>query len=66
MPIIFSTISALRPDGGRMFFQAPDDALLSKVEDAVGKILGKHRPYRFHDANALPEGVKPVVLPFTR
>lgn len=64
MPIIFSTTSALRPDGARVFFHAPDDALLAKVEDAVGKLLGKHRPYHFHDASTLPAGIKPVVLSF--
>ena len=47
MPIIFSTIPTLipasRPDQTRVFFQAPDDALLASVVAEVASILGRHQ-----------------------
>ena len=62
MPIIFSTISALRPDGARVFFQAPDDALLASVVAEVASILGRHQAYVFHEPSEVPAGRTPVVL----
>ena len=62
MPIIFSTISALRPDGARVFFQAPDDALLANVVAEVASILGRHQAYMFHEPHEVPAGLVPVVL----
>ena len=62
MPIIFSTIPASRPDATRVFFQAPDDALLASVVAEVASILGRHQAYRFHEPDEVPEGVTPVVL----
>lgn len=62
MPIIFSTISALRPDGVRVFFQAPDDALLASVVAEVVSILGRHQAYVFHEPSEVPAGRTPVVL----
>ena len=62
MPIIFSSISALRPDGARVFFQAPDDALLASVVAEVASILGRHQAYVFHEPSEVPDGLVPVVL----
>ncbi len=62
MPIIFSTISALRPDGARVFFQAHDDALLASVVAEVASILGRHQAYVFHEPSEVPDGRVPVVL----
>lgn len=62
MPIIFSTTSALRPDGARVFFQAPDDALLASVVAEVASILGRHQAYVFHEPSEVPAGRVPVVL----
>ena len=62
MTVIFSTASALRPDGPRAFFQVPDDALQAAVVAKVTGILGRHQAYRFHEPDEVPEGVTPVVL----
>lgn len=66
MPIIFSTIPTLipasRPDVTRVFFQAPDDALLADVVAEVASILGRHQAYVFHEPSEVPAGRVPVVL----
>lgn len=66
MPIIFSTIPTLipasRPDQTRVFFQAPDDALLADVVAEVASILGRHQAYVFHEPSEVPAGRTPVVL----
>lgn len=66
MPIIFSTIPTLipasRPDQTRVFFQAPDDALLASVVAEVASILGRHQAYVFHEPSEVPAGRTPVVL----
>lgn len=66
MPIIFSTIPTLiqasRPDQPRVFFQAPDDALLASVVAEVASILGRHQAYVFHEPSEVPAGRVPVVL----
>ena len=66
MPIIFSTIPTLipvsRPDATRVFFQAPDDALLAAVVAEVASILGRHQAYVFHEPSEVPDGLVPVVL----
>ena len=62
MPIIFSSISALRHDVARVFFQAPDDALLASVVAEVASILGRHQAYVFHEPSEVPAGLVPVVL----
>lgn len=66
MPIIFSTIPTQipvsRPDATRVFFQAPDDALLADVVAEVASILGRHQAYVFHEPSEVPDGRVPVVL----
>lgn len=62
MPIIFSTIPVSRPDATRVFFQAPDDALLANVVAEVASILGRHQAYVFHEPSEVPAGLVPVVL----
>ena len=66
MPIIFSTIPTSipvsRPDQPRVFFQAPDDALLASVVAEVASILGRHQAYVFHEPSEVPAGRTPVVL----
>lgn len=66
MPIIFSTIPTQipvsRPDATRVFFQAPDDALLADVVAEVASILGRHQAYVFHEPSEVPAGLVPVVL----
>ena len=66
MPIIFSTIPTLipasQPDQARVFFQAPDDALLASVVAEVASILGRHQAYVFHEPSEVPAGRAPVVL----
>lgn len=66
MPIIFSTIPTSipvsRPDQPRVFFQAPDDALLASVVAEVASILGRHQAYVFHEPSEVPAGLVPVVL----
>ncbi len=66
MPIIFSTIPTLipvfQPDRTRVFFQAPDDALLANVVAEVARLIGRHQAYMFHEPGEVPAGLVPVVL----
>ena len=62
MPIILSTIPVSRPDQTRVFFQAPDDALLADVVAEVASILGRHQAYIFHEPSEVPADRTPVVL----
>ena len=66
MSIIFSTIPTQipvsQPAGARVFFQAPDDALLADVVAEVASILGRHQAYTFHEPSEVPAGLVPVVL----
>ena len=65
MPIIFSTIAPARPacpPPARIYFEAPDDALLARVTEKVASILGRHQAYVFHEPSEVPAGLVPVVL----
>ena len=65
MPIIFSTIapaSPTCPPPARVYFEAPDDALLARVTEKVASILGRHQAYVFHEPSEVPAGLVPVVL----
>lgn len=63
MPIIFSTTtpasSACQPPA-RIYFVAPDDALLARVTEKVAEQMGRHLSYTFHDE--APSGVTPIIL----
>jgi hypothetical protein len=63
MPIIFSTTTpaspACRPPA-RIYFEAPDDALLARVTEKVAEQMGRHLSYTFHDE--APSGVTPIIL----
>ena len=52
MPIIFSTTTpaslACQPLA-RIYFVAPDDALLARVTEKVAEQMGRHLSYTFHD-----------------
>ena len=63
MPIIFSTIAPARPacpPPARVYFEAPDDALLARVTEKVAERMGRHLSYTFHDE--APGGVTPIIL----
>ena len=63
MPIIFSTTTPASPacqPPARIYFEAPDDALLARVTEKVAELMGRHLSYTFHDE--APGGVTPVVL----
>ena len=65
MPIIFSTTtpaSPACPPPARIYFEAPDDALLARVTEKVASILGRHQAYMFHEPSEVPAGLVPVVL----
>ena len=65
MSIIFSTIAPARPacpPPARIYFEAPDDALLARVTEKVASILGRHQAYVFHEPSEVPAGLVPVVL----
>ena len=65
MPIIFSTTtpaSPACPPPARIYFEAPDDALLARVTEKVASILGRHQAYTFHEPSEVPDGRVPVVL----
>ena len=65
MPIIFSTVapaSQACPPPARVYFEAPDDALLARVTEKVASILGRHQAYVFHEPSEVPAGLVPVVL----
>ena len=63
MPIIFSTVapaSQACPPPARVYFEAPDDALLARVTEKVAELMGRHLSYTFHDE--APGGVTPIIL----
>lgn len=65
MPIIFSTTTPASPacqPPARIYFEAPDDALLASVVAEVASILGRHQAYVFHEPSEVPAGRVPVVL----
>lgn len=63
MPIIFSTTTPASPacqPPARIYFEAPDDALLARVTEKVAELVGRHLSYTFHDE--APGGVTPIIL----
>lgn len=63
MPIIFSTTTPASPacqPPARIYFEAPDDALLARVTEKVAEMMGRHLSYIFHDE--APGGVTPIIL----
>ena len=63
MPIIFSTTTPTSPacqPPARIYFEAPDDALLARVTEKVAERMGRHLSYTFHDE--APGGVTPIIL----
>lgn len=63
MPIIFSTTTPASPacqPPARIYFEAPDDALLARVTEKVAERMGRHLSYTFHDE--APGGVTPIIL----
>ena len=63
MPIIFSTTTLASPacqPPARIYFKAPDDALLARVTEKVAELMGRHLSYTFHDE--APGGVTPIIL----
>lgn len=63
MPIIFSTTTLASPacqPPARIYFEAPDDALLARVTEKVAELMGRHLSYTFHDE--APGGVTPIIL----
>ena len=63
MPIIFSTTTPASPacqPPARIYFEAPDDALLARVTERVAELMGRHLSYIFHDK--APGGVTPIIL----
>lgn len=63
MPIIFSTTTPASPacqPPARIYFEAPDDALLARVTEKVAELMGRHLSYTFHDE--APGGVTPIIL----
>ena len=63
MPIIFSTTTPASPayqPPARIYFAAPDDALLARVTEKVAEQMGRHLSYTFHDE--APSGVTPIIL----
>ena len=63
MPIIFSTTTPASPacqPPARIYFEAPDDALLARVTEKVAEMMGRHLSYTFHDE--APGGVTPIIL----
>lgn len=63
MPIIFSTTTPASPacqPPARIYFEAPDDALLARVTEKVAELMGRHLSYIFHDE--APGGVTPIIL----
>ena len=59
MIIIFSTIPRAYPQI-RVYFEAPDDALLVRVVEKVTEQIGQHLNYVFHDK--APDGATPIFL----
>ena len=63
MTILFSTTKPASPacqPPARIYFEAPDDALLARVTEKVAELMGRHLSYVFHDE--APGGVTPIVL----
>lgn len=63
MPIIFSTTTPASPacqPPARIYFEAPDDALLARVTEKVAELMGRHLSYVFHDE--APGGITPIIL----
>lgn len=63
MPIILSTTTPASPacqPPARIYFEAPDDALLARVTEKVAERIGRHLSYTFHDE--APGGVTPIIL----
>ena len=63
MTILFSTTKPASPacqPPARIYFEAPDDALLARVTEKVAELMGRHLSYIFHDE--APGGVTPIVL----
>ena len=63
MTILFSTTKPASPacqQPARIYFEAPDDALLARVTEKVAELMGRHLSYTFHDK--VPDGVTPIVL----
>ena len=63
MTILFSTTKPASPacqPPVRIYFEAPDDALLARVTEKVAELMGRHLSYVFHDE--APGGVTPIVL----
>ena len=63
MPITFSTTTPASPacqPPARIYFEAPDDALLARVTEKVAERMGRHLSYTFHDE--APGGVTPIIL----
>lgn len=63
MTILFSTTKPASPAcqlPARIYFVAPDDALLARVTEKVAELMGRHLSYIFHDE--APGGVTPIVL----
>ena len=63
MTILFSTTKPASPvcqPPARIYFEAPDDALLARVTEKVAELMGRHLSYIFHDE--APGGVTPIIL----
>ena len=63
MTILFSTTKPASPacqPPARIYFEAPDDALLARVTEKVAELMGRHLSYVFHDE--APGGVTPIIL----
>ena len=63
MTILFSTTKPASPAcqlPARIYFVAPDDALLARVTEKVAELMGRHLSYIFHDE--APGGVTPIIL----
>ncbi len=63
MTILFSTTKPASPacqPPARIYFEAPDDALLVRVVEKVTEQIGQHLNYVFHDK--APDGATPIVL----
>ena len=60
MTILFSTTKPACQPPARIYFVAPDDALLARVTEKVAELMGRHLSYVFHDE--APGGVTPIIL----
>ena len=60
MTILFSTTKPACQPPARIYFEAPDDALLARVTEKVAELMGRHLSYTFHDE--APGGVTPIIL----